>query len=111
MAISHNKNLGYSAYKVRRIIDLIRSKPVNHAKIQLNLLGTPVALEILKVLNTAIANAVNVDTANEEDLIVKKIFADGGPSMKRFKPKARGRAGAFDRPSSHITIEVESEEV
>jgi len=111
MAISHNKNLGYSAYKVRRIIDLIRSKPVSDAKIQLNLLGTPVALEILKVLNTAIANAVNVDTANEEDLIVKKIFADGGPSMKRFKPKARGRAGAFDRPSSHITIEVESEEI
>ena len=111
MAISHNKNVGYSPYKVRRIIDLIRSKSVTDAKIQLNLLGTPVALEILKILNSAIANAVNIDTANEEDLIVSKIFADGGPRMKRFKPKARGRAGAFDRPSSHITIEVRSEEV
>jgi large subunit ribosomal protein L22 len=111
MAISHNKNVGYSPYKVRRIIDLIRSKSVTDAKIQLNLLGTPVALEILKILNSAIANAVNIDTANEEDLIVSKIFADGGPRMKRFKPRARGRAGAFDRPSSHITIEVRSEEV
>ena len=65
----------------------------------------------MKILNSAIAVAVNIDTANEEDLIVSKIFADGGPRMKRFKPRARGRAGAFDRPSSHITIEVRSEEV
>ena len=50
MAISHNKNVGHSAYKVRRVIDLIRSRPVSDAKIQLDLLGSPVALEILKIL-------------------------------------------------------------
>jgi large subunit ribosomal protein L22 len=111
MAISHNKNVGYSAYKVRRVIDLIRSRNVSDAKIQLDLLGSPVALEILKILNSAIANAVNKDSANEDELIVTRVFADAGPRMKRFKPKARGRAGAFDRPSSHITIEVNSEEV
>ncbi|MAU24679.1 MAG: 50S ribosomal protein L22 [Dehalococcoidia bacterium] len=111
MAISQNKNVGYSAYKVRRIIDLIRLRPVSDAKLRLNMLGTPAAIEILKILNSAIANAVNKDSANEEDLIISKVFADAGPRMKRFKPKARGRAGAFDRPSSHITIEVNSEEV
>ena len=49
MAVAHNKNVGYSPYKVRRIIDFIRSRSVNDAKIQLTLLGTPVAQEILKI--------------------------------------------------------------
>ena len=111
MAIAYNKNVGFSAYKVRRIIDLIRSRSVSDAKLQLNLLGSPIAIEVLKILNSAIANATNQESFSEEDLYVTKIFADSGTRMKRFKPKARGRAGAFDRPSSHITIEVRSEEV
>ena len=58
--------------------------------------------EILKILNSAIANASNNESISEEELYVTKIFADNGPRLKRFKPKARGRAGAFDRPSSHL---------
>ena len=110
MAVAHNKNVGYSPYKVRRIIDLIRSRSVNDAKIQLSLLGTPVAQEILKILNSAVANAVDKDSLSEEELKITKVYANVGPRMKRYKPKARGRAGAFDRPSSHITIEVDSED-
>ena len=106
MAVSNNKNVGHSTYKVRRVINLIRYKSVTDAKIQLQLIGTPPAREILKILNSAVANASNNEMFNETDLIVSKIFADVGPKLKRFKPKARGRAGAFDRPSSHITIEV-----
>ena len=106
MAKAYNKNIGYSAYKMRRIIDLIRSKSVNDARLQLSMLGTPAAKEILKILNSAIANASNNESISEEELYVTKIFADNGPRLKRFKPKARGRAGAFDRPSSHLTIEV-----
>ena len=109
MAKAYNKNIGYSAYKMRRIIDLIRSKSVNDARLQLSMLGTPAAKEILKILNSAIANASNNESISEEELYVTKIFADNGPRLKRFKPKARGRAGAFDRPSSHLTIEVTTE--
>ena len=101
MAKAYNKNIGYSAYKMRRIIDLIRSKSVNDARLQLSMLGTPAAKEILKILNSAIANASNNESISEDELYVTKIFADSGPRLKRFKPKARGRAGAFDRPSSH----------
>jgi large subunit ribosomal protein L22 len=111
MAKAYNKNIGYSAYKMRRIIDLIRSKSVNDARLQLSMLGTPVAKEILKILNSAIANASNNESISEEELYVTKIFADNGPRLKRFKPKARGRAGAFDRPSSHLTIEVTTGEL
>jgi large subunit ribosomal protein L22 len=111
MAIAYNKNIGHSAYKMRRVIDMIRLKPVNQAKIQLSLLGTPPAKEILKILNSAIANAISTESLIEDDLIISKIFADSGPRMKRFKPRARGRAGAFDRPSSHLTIEVKTGEL
>ena len=111
MAKAYNKNIGYSAYKMRRIIDLIRSKSVNDARLQLSMLGTPAAKEILKILNSAIANASNNESIPEEELYVTKIFADNGPRLKRFKPKARGRAGAFDRPSSHLTIEVTTGEL
>ena len=111
MAKAYNKNIGYSAYKMRRIIDLIRSKSVNDARLQLSMLGTPGAKEILKILNSAIANASNNESISEDELYVTKIFADTGPRLKRFKPKARGRAGAFDRPSSHLTIEVTTGEL
>ena len=111
MAKAYNKNIGYSAYKMRRIIDLIRSKSVNDARLQLSMLGSPAAKEILKILNSAIANASNNESISEEELYVTKIFADNGPRLKRFKPKARGRAGAFDRPSSHLTIEVTTGEL
>tara|TARA_B100001029_G_scaffold86659_1_gene71119 strand:+ start:138 stop:473 length:336 start_codon:yes stop_codon:yes gene_type:complete len=111
MAKAYNKNIGYSAYKMRRIIDLIRSKSVNDARLQLSMLGTPAAKEILKILNSAIANASNNESISDEELYVTKIFADNGPRLKRFKPKARGRAGAFDRPSSHLTIEVTTGEL
>lgn len=111
MAKAYNKNIGYSAYKMRRIIDLIRSKSVNDARLQLSMLGTPAAKEILKILNSAIANASNNESISEDELYVTKIFADTGPRLKRFKPKARGRAGAFDRPSSHLTIEVTTGEL
>ena len=96
---------------MRRIIDLIRSKSVNDARLQLSMLGTPAAKEILKILNSAIANASNNESISEDELYVTKIFADTGPRLKRFKPKARGRAGAFDRPSSHLTIEVTTGEL
>ena len=111
MAKAYNKNIGYSAYKMRRIIDLIRSKSVNDARLQLSMLGTPAAKEILKILNSAIANASNNESISEDELYVTRIFADSGPRLKRFKPKARGRAGAFDRPSSHLTIEVTTGEL
>ena len=111
MAKAYNKNIGYSAYKMRRIIDLIRSKSVNDARLQLSMLGTPAAKEILKILNSAIANASNNESISEEELYVTKIFADNGPRLKRLKPKARGRAVAFDRPSSHLTIEVTTGEL
>ena len=111
MAKAYSKNIGYSSYKMRRVIDQIRSKSVFEAKLQLNLLGTPLAKEILKILNAAIANANNNESLSEQELYITTIFADNGPRLKRYKPKARGRAGAFDRPSSHLTIELTTGEL
>ena len=68
-------------------------------------------MKILKIQNSAIANANNKESLSEQELYITTIFADNGPRLKRYKPKARGRAGAFDRPSSHLTIELTTGEL
>jgi large subunit ribosomal protein L22 len=61
----------------------------------------------LKILKAATANAENNDLQSREDLKIVRITADKATWVRRFRPKARGRVGAFDRPTSHITIEVD----
>lgn len=109
MAIARAKNIGVSVHKLRLVIDEIRGKRVDDALDYLRYMTTPSAREIYKVLHSAAANAENNDLQDRESLFIKRIVADKSITMRRFRPKARGRAGAFNRPTSHITIEVDEE--
>ena len=107
MAIARTKNVGFSDYKLRLVMDQIRGKMVKEALPMLRYMTSPAAAEILKILRSATANAENNDLQSIDDLKITRITADKGTWIRRYRPKARGRVGAFDRPTSHITIEVD----
>lgn len=100
------RNLRISAYKVREVLDLIRGQDVQTALEILETCERGAAVPVSKLLDSAIANAVENDEQQREDLFVSACFADEGPTMKRFKPRARGRAGRIRKRSSHVTIIV-----
>ncbi len=93
-----------SSRKVKTVIDLIRGKQVAEAKAIL--MATPkVATEpVMKLLNSAIANAENNKDMAADTLFVAEVFADQGPTLKRFRPRAQGRASRIRKRTSHITI-------
>lgn len=98
------KNLRVSPRKVRLVAGLIRGKNAIQAKQQLTFLVKRSSDPMLKLLNSAIANAKNNAKLSEENLIVSKIFVDGGPVLKRHMPRAFGRAFAIRKRTSHVTI-------
>lgn len=97
-----------SSSKVRIVIDLIRGKKVDEAVAVLK--NTPAAASpiVEKLLNSAIANAENNKGMLRDDLIVAECFADQGPTLKRFRPRAQGRASRIRKRTSHITIILDS---
>ncbi len=95
-----------SASKARVVLNLIRGEDVKTASEILAGTTREAAGVILKVLNSAIANAVNNDGQVAEELYVSAAYADEGITMKRFTPRARGRAGAIRKRSCHITVIV-----
>lgn len=103
-------NLRISPRKVRLVVGLIRGKKVNEAKNQLSFLTKRSAEPVLKLLNSAIANAKNNAKLSEENLIISEIFVDGGPVLKRFMPRAFGRAATILKRTSHVTIVLEEKE-
>ena len=92
--------------KARLIIDLIRGKNVREAEAILKFVPNRAAEPIAKVLHSAVSNAENNLELDKEDLIVTKVFVDQGPSLKRFKPRAMGRADRMVHRTSHITVVV-----
>lgn len=101
------KRSGISAIKMRRVADLVRGKNADEAMTMLKFVPTPAAGLVAKTIRSAVANAENNDLKDRAKLKIVKITVDGGPRTRRFRAKARGRAGAFDRPSSHLTVEVD----
>jgi large subunit ribosomal protein L22 len=101
-------NVRMSASKVRVVLNLIRDADVKSADNTLVLLQRDSAHDVRKLLASAIANAVNNDSKDADDLYVKACFADEGPTMKRFRPRAKGRAGQILKRSCHITIVVDT---
>jgi len=95
-----------SAWKARVVLNLIRDLPVRNADEVLQFCDRDAAVVVRKVLASAVANAQHNDEQDPEELYVKACFADEGPTMKRFTPRARGRAGAIKKRSCHITIVV-----
>lgn len=95
-----------SAYKVREVLALIRGLPVEEARHVLQFCERGVARDVLKVLNSAAANAENTLNLPADELYVSLASADEGPTIKRWRPRARGRATRIRKRTSHMTIVV-----
>ena len=95
-----------SASKARVVLDLIRGLDVRSADEVLQFTDRHIARDIRKVLASAVANAVNNDDQDADELYVVACFADEGPTLKRFRPRARGRATRINKRSCHITVIV-----
>lgn len=92
--------------KARRVVDLVRGLPVAEAQAILRFAPQAASEPVGKVLDSAVANAVNNDGLNEDDLLVLEARVDEGPTMKRFRPRAQGRASRIRKRTRHITIVV-----
>ena len=95
-----------SAYKAREILNLIRGLPVARALEVLELAERDIARVVLKCLESAIANAEHNNQIPADELFVSACFADEGPTLKRWRPRARGRATRIRKRTCHITIIV-----
>ncbi len=98
------KNYRQAPRKVRLVADHIRGKRATEARVLLSALPKRAALPIRKLLDSAIANAKNMNGADAGSLYVKEIRVDAGPTLKRFMPRAFGRASAINKRSSHVSI-------
>jgi large subunit ribosomal protein L22 len=96
-----------SPQKVRLVADQIRGLPVDKAINVLTFSNKKAAGIIKKVLESAIANAEHNDAADVDELRVSTITVDEGPTIKRWRPRARGRANQIFKRMSHVTIQVE----
>ena len=99
-----------SPYKVRFVLDLIRGKHVDEARRVLQFTPKAPAPELTKILNAAVANAETTLRVPAETLFVARCWADEGPTLKRWRPRALGRAYRIRKRTSHITIVVEPRE-
>jgi large subunit ribosomal protein L22 len=95
-----------SAYKAREVLDLIRGKHVADADEILQFVERDIAIIIRKALASAVANATNNDEQDPDTLYVSACYADEGPTLKRWRPRARGRATRIRKRTCHITIIV-----
>jgi large subunit ribosomal protein L22 len=98
--------LRMSAYKAREVLDLIRGKEVQQADEILQFCERDAAIVVRKCMRSAIANAENNDQIDASELFVAACFADEGPTLKRWRPRARGRATRIRKRTCHITIIV-----
>jgi large subunit ribosomal protein L22 len=94
--------------KARRVIDLIRGMNAQEAQTLLRFAPQAASEPIGKVVGSAIANAANNYNLDPSTLVITQAFVDEGPTMKRFRPRAQGRASQILKRTSHITVVVES---
>ena len=96
--------------KARRVVDLIRGLPAAEAQAVLRFAPQAASEPVGKVLNSAIANATHNFNLAEDTLVVSRTWVDEGPTLKRFRPRAQGRAYRIRKRTSHITVVVSSKE-
>jgi large subunit ribosomal protein L22 len=99
-----SKYVRVSPQKTRLVADMVRGKKVDEALILLRFTPKKSGRLITKVLRSAMANAENTNAGDLENLYIKTIQVDQGPRLKRFRPRAMGRATRIIKPSSHITV-------
>ncbi len=101
------KFLRVSPFKVRKYAQLFKGKPIEEAKAILAYHPSPTCESILKLLNSAVANAENNFEMDPEMMFVRNVLVDGGPTYKRMRPRARGRGNQILKRTCHIIIELD----
>ncbi len=95
-----------SPYKVRRVLDQIRGRSYREALILLEFMPYRACEPVLKLIRSAAANAEHNAGLDRAELVITKAYADQGPVLKRFQPRAQGRAYQIRKPTCHITVAV-----
>jgi len=93
--------------KARRVVDMVRGLPVAEARAILQFAPQSASTTVLKVLESAVANAESTEGLPTGDLVVSVAMVDEGPTMKRWRPRAQGRATRINKRTSHITLAVQ----
>jgi large subunit ribosomal protein L22 len=102
------RHVRISPMKARRVVDLVRGLPAKEALTVLKFAPQAASDTVYKVLASAVANAENNERLDPDSLLVRAAYVDEGPTLKRFRPRAQGRAYRIRKRTCHITIEVES---
>lgn len=110
-AFARATHVSVTPMKARRVVALIRDLPAERALSVLEFAPQDASEQVAKVLASAIANAENNFSLDPRTLVVSRAYVDEGPTLKRFRPRAQGRAYRVRKRTSHITIEVESIDV
>jgi large subunit ribosomal protein L22 len=97
--------------KARRVVDLVRGLPVDEALALLQFAPQAASETVYKVLESAVANAEGTESLSAGDLVVSVAMVDEGPTMKRWRPRAQGRATRINKRTSHITLAVQPADV
>jgi len=108
-ALAQAKYVRMTPMKCRRVIDLVRGLPVQDALDILRFDVHAASEPIYKVVASAIANAENNKDLDRRDLVVAQAYVDEGPTLKRFRPRAQGRAYRIRKRTSHITVVVQAQ--
>ncbi len=103
------KYIRISPQKARLVADVVRGMDVDAAITTLRFMPKKGAVILRKVIESALANATQDDKIDVDNLYIKKIFIDGGPSLKRIRPRAMGRATGIIKRTSHITVVLDEE--
>lgn len=103
------KNYNQTPRKVRLVANFIRGKKVQKAISELNFINKKSAFDLVKLLNSAVSNAVNNFKLNEDDLYIKEVAVNEAIKLKRYKPGARGRAFPYKRRYSTISVVLDTE--
>ena len=104
------KDTGVSPRKVRLLVDMVRGKKVDEALTMLKFTPSPTAQVVAKVIKSAATNAESGFQMSFSDLRIVRIFADEARTLKRYRPRARGRVSPIVKRSSHITVVVAEQE-
>lgn len=102
------RDLRIAPRKVRAVVDTVRGQPVEQALARLRFTPRAAALPVAKLIRSAIANAENKAAGNIDidRLFVKTIVVDQGPTLRRFRARAQGRAARINKKTSHVTVEL-----
>ena len=107
-AMARARYVRVTPMKARRVVDLIRGRSAREALAVLEFAPQAASGPVFKVLASAMANAENNLALDPDSLIVSSAYVDEGPTLKRFRPRAQGRAYRIRKRTSHITVEVEA---